>query len=197
MSHRLHTLQSDALRKNEDIGLCHRECNERATYKEKGREVFSSYFQAARGAETGSDMPQYKLECVCVCSFLAFYKSVFALWGGKSKRGGKTVSVLVETDCCVCVFEDNAITPSHTPLSELKSPRHMHAPLLSLSQTILCSGHTFAIVLLTTKQTAANISSLYLSLSCAGLSSLPESSVAAALCGAELFLCCCFVHFWP
>lgn len=24
-----------------------------------------------------------------VCSFLAFYESLFALWGGKSKRGGK------------------------------------------------------------------------------------------------------------
>lgn len=133
--------------------------------------------------------------CVCARSFLAFYESLFALWGGKSKRGGKTVSVLVETDCCVCVFKDNAITPTHTPLSELKSPQHMHTPLLSLSQPILCSGHTFAIVLLTTKQTAANISSLYLSLWCAGLSLLPESSVATALCGAELFLCCCFVHF--
>lgn len=26
---------------------------------------------------------------MCVCSFLAFYESLFALWGGKSKRGGK------------------------------------------------------------------------------------------------------------
>jgi len=100
--------------------------------------------------------------CVCVRahSFLPFYESLFALWGGKSKRGGKTVSVLVETDCCVCVFKDNTITPTCTPLSELKSPQHMHTPLLSLSQPILCSGHTFAIVLLTTKQTAANISPL-------------------------------------
>ncbi len=42
---------------------------------------------------------------------------------------------------------------------------YAHPAAVSLSRLILCSGHTFPIVLLTTRQTAANISSLSLSLS--------------------------------
>lgn len=146
---------------------------------------------------------------VCVCSFLAFYESLFALWGGKSKRGER-VSVLVETDCCVCVFKDNAIiTP--TP-GELKSPRHMHTLLLSLSQLILCSGHTFPIVLLTTRQ--LQIFPLSLCLAQTRTHSVVWHERERAFVswlrvelaswifsgysiwgGAELFLCCCFVNF--
>lgn len=129
-------------------------------------------------------IPRFLQECVCFVG-----REVEERWKNSFSPSWNWL-------LCLCFRGQCDHTLPH-PLSELKSPRHMHAPLLSLSQTILCSGHTFAIVLLTTKQTAANISSLYLSLSCAGLSSLPESSVAAALCGAELFLCCCFVHFWP
>lgn len=71
--------------------------------------------------------------CVCVCSFLAFYESLFALWGGKSKRGGKTVSVLVETACCVCVFKDNAITPTRTPLRTKVTTAYAHPTAVPLS----------------------------------------------------------------
>lgn len=135
--------------------MSYRECRERATYKEKGKGFPGFFFSLAK---TGSDMPQYKLECVC--SFLAFLRESCLLCGEGSWRGVEISFSPGWNWLLRSVFSRTMWShPPHPPLDGLKSPRHTHTPLLSLFLLILCSGHTFPIVPLTTRQTAANISS--------------------------------------
>lgn len=85
MSHRLHTLQSDALGKNEDI--CHRECSERATYKEKGREgkCFPVIFKLPE--ELRQDLTCHNTSWnVCVCVHSSLSTRVCLLCGEGSRR---------------------------------------------------------------------------------------------------------------
>ncbi len=75
---------------------------------------FSSYFQAARGAETGSDMPQYKLECVNVCVHSSLSTRVCLLCGEGSRREVDNSFGKLKLTAAASVFS-RTMRSSHSP----------------------------------------------------------------------------------
>lgn len=139
--------------------------------------------------------------CVCVCVHSSLSTRVCLLCGEGSRREVEN-SFSPSWNWLLRLCFQGQCDHTHRqppPPSELKSPRHMHTPLLS--QPILCSGHTFPIVQLTTKQTAANISSRSVSHKQSERESGCELVAGWVSClnrrGCGAFSMLLFCTFWP